>query len=38
VIVDRLATGAGVVVGDIDCDYIKRVRSSLPALSHRRLA
>ena len=38
VVVDRLPSGAGVVVGDIDREYIKRVRASLPALSHRRLA
>jgi deaminated glutathione amidase len=38
VIVDRLPTGTGVVVGDIDHAHLKRVRQSLPALSHRVLA
>jgi nitrilase len=37
VIVDRLARGSGVVVGDIDHDHLKRVRQSLPALTHRML-
>ena len=37
VILDRLPEGAGIVVGEIDHDHIRRVRASLPALSHRTL-
>ena len=36
-IIDRLATGPGVVIGDVDPAVIREVRSGLPALSHRRL-
>jgi nitrilase len=36
-IVDRLATGAGVVCGDVDPAVIAEVRAGLPALAHRRL-
>jgi deaminated glutathione amidase len=37
VVVDRLPKGNGVVVGDIDREHTRRLRASLPALSHRRL-
>ena len=36
-IIDRLATGPGVVAGDVDLGVIAEVRSGLPALTHRRL-
>jgi nitrilase len=36
-IIDRLAAGPGVVVGDVDPAVIAEVRDGLPALSHRRL-
>jgi nitrilase len=36
-IVDRLATGPGVVIGVVDPAVIAEVRSGLPALTHRRL-
>jgi len=36
-IVDRLATGPGVVIGDVDLDRIAKLRASLPALEHRTL-
>jgi len=32
-----LAEGEGVVIGDIDPDYLGRVRESLPALKHRKM-
>jgi deaminated glutathione amidase len=32
-----LADGEGVVIGDIDPDYLGRVRESLPALKHRKM-
>jgi len=35
-ILDAKQTGAGVVVADIDRDFLQTVRSSLPALDHRR--
>ncbi len=38
VVVDRLPSGAGVVVADINLDRIRDVRRSLPALSHRTLS
>jgi nitrilase len=34
-IVDELAEGPGVVIGDVDPDRIAEVRAQLPALSHR---
>lgn len=37
VVLKRLQRGTGAVVADIEPKYIKRVRSSLPALKHRRL-
>ncbi|MCB1934606.1 MAG: carbon-nitrogen hydrolase family protein [Nitrosomonas sp.] len=37
VILKRLQRGTGAVVADIDPKYLSRVRSSLPALKHRRL-
>ena len=37
VIVDRLPKGNGVVMGAIDREHTRRLRASLPALSHRRL-
>ena len=37
VVVDRLATGPGVVSGVVDPAGIARIRTGLPALSHRRL-
>jgi nitrilase len=36
-VLDRLATGPGVVCGDVDPAVIAEVRRGLPALSHRRL-
>lgn len=36
-VVDRLATGPGVVSGVVDPEVIARVRAGLPALMHRRL-
>jgi predicted amidohydrolase len=36
VIVDRLRRGAGVVTGRIDRAHLKRIRSSFPAIHHRR--
>jgi nitrilase len=35
-VVDRLATGAGVVCADVDPAVITEVRAGLPALAHRR--
>jgi nitrilase len=32
----RLAKGPGVVMGEVDLDYLKSVRTRLPALQHRR--
>jgi predicted amidohydrolase len=37
-ILDRLPRGTGVVVADIDRGYMGRMRTSLPALSHRTIA
>jgi nitrilase len=37
VVIDRLPRGAGVVIGDIDREHTRRLRQSLPALSHRTL-
>jgi nitrilase len=37
VVVDRLPSGSGVVIGDVDTDKLARVRRNLPALEHRRL-
>jgi len=37
VVIDRLPKGNGVVIGEIDRDHMRRLRASLPALSHRRL-
>ena len=34
-VLDRLPRGSGVVVAGINPDYIKRLRQSLPALTHR---
>ena len=36
-VIDRLATGPGVVSGSVDPAVIRDVRSGLPAMSHRRL-
>ena len=36
-IVNRLAKGPGIVVGDIDREHTRRLRGNLPALTHRRL-
>jgi nitrilase len=36
-VIDRLADGPGVVVGDVDLDHMAAIRQSLPALGHRRL-
>ncbi|MEO8132931.1 MAG: carbon-nitrogen hydrolase family protein [Betaproteobacteria bacterium] len=36
-VVDRLATGPGVVSGMVDPEVIERIRAGLPALQHRRL-
>jgi predicted amidohydrolase len=37
VVLDRLPKGPGVVIGDIDLEHTRRLRQSLPALSHRTL-
>jgi len=37
VVLKRLPRGSGAVVAEIDPKYLKRVRTSLPALKHRRL-
>jgi deaminated glutathione amidase len=37
-ILGELADGPGVVVTEIDLDYLARVRAELPALTHRRLS
>jgi predicted amidohydrolase len=37
-ILGELADGPGVVVAEIDLDYLARVRAELPALTHRRLS
>jgi nitrilase len=37
VVLDRLPRGPGVVIGDIDREHTRRLRQSLPALSHRTL-
>jgi nitrilase len=37
VIIDRLPRGSGIVIGDIDREHIRRLRASLPALTHRAL-
>jgi nitrilase len=36
-VIDQLADGPGVVVGDVDLDHMAAIRQSLPALGHRRL-
>ncbi len=36
-VVNRLASGPGVVVGDLNEDYLVQVRQNLPALGHRRV-
>ncbi|WP_455206140.1 carbon-nitrogen hydrolase family protein [Kaarinaea lacus] len=36
-ILDRLSHGSGVVMADIDLDYIHRTRKNFPALDHRKL-
>ena len=36
-VIDRLAEGPGVVVGEVDVDHMAAIRASLPALGHRRL-
>jgi len=36
-VVGRVAEGEGVVVGEIDTDFLAQVRQSLPALKHRKL-
>ena len=36
-VVNRLAKGPGIVVGDIDREHTRRLRANLPALTHRRL-
>lgn len=36
-VLDRLPTGPGVVIGEIDADHQQALRESLPALQHRRL-
>jgi nitrilase len=38
VIVDRLPRGSGVVVGDLNHEHTRKLRKSLPALTHRTLA
>ena len=35
VIIDRLPRGSGVVVGNINPEHLRRLRLSLPALTHR---
>jgi len=35
VVLDRLPRGAGVVVAGINLEYVRRLRNSLPALTHR---
>jgi deaminated glutathione amidase len=37
VVLDRLPSGAGVVLGEIDTEHQRALRESLPALLHRRL-
>lgn len=37
VILDRVATGPGVAVAEVDLAHVQAVRASLPALDHRRL-
>ncbi|MBL8467304.1 carbon-nitrogen hydrolase family protein [Methyloversatilis discipulorum] len=37
-VINRLARGPGVVVGDLDSDYLVEIRQNLPALGHRRIA
>ena len=37
-VINRLARGPGVVVGDMNEDYLVEVRQNLPALGHRRLS
>jgi deaminated glutathione amidase len=34
-VLDRLPRGSGVVIAAINCDYVARMRRSLPALAHR---
>ncbi len=36
-VLDSLAEGPGVVVGEVDLDHMAAIRASLPALRHRRL-
>jgi len=38
VVLDRLPRGSGIVIGDIDHAHTRKLRQSLPALSHRTLA
>lgn len=37
VVLDRLPRGSGVVIGNLNLEHLKRLRQSLPALSHRTL-
>jgi nitrilase len=37
-IVAVLTDGPGFVIGEIDLDYLSRVRRELPCLAHRRLS
>lgn len=37
VVVDRLAHGSGLVVANVDLDYLQSVRRNFPALNHRKM-
>jgi nitrilase len=37
VVLDRLPRGSGTVVANLNADYVRRLRHSLPALKHRTL-
>ncbi len=37
VVLDRLSSGSGIVVADIDCEQLRNTRRTFPVLEHRRL-
>ncbi len=38
VVLDRLPSGSGIVVAEIDCEQLRNTRRTFPALQHRRLS
>ncbi len=37
VVLDRLSSGSGIVVADVDCEQLRNTRRTFPVLEHRRL-